>query len=301
MRRLLPPTHLLRAFLTVAEHGSVARAAEALHLTPSAVSKQISELEKWLGVTLFERVRKRLALTPSAQGYREALLPVLKQLEAATLGAMQSGGREHMLRIAALPGVRQKWLDPKLTEFALLYPQIELCFSPFSQSDVITPDSALDGVIRYGRDGAHATRCDYLAGNRVVLIAPPAALMAQPLTTHDDVRHHLLIHAAAEHDGWARWCQLHRLRGIDTLTGPRLTLLPSIINAVSSGVGLALLPLFLVAEDIASGTVSAPFAADHHEGGGYYFCTYAPAADPFALETFRGWLLDVAEATQREF
>ena len=68
LRKLHPPIHLLRAFVMTARHSSISRAAEALHLTQSAVSKQILELEGSLGVSLFERVRKRLVLTPAGVG-----------------------------------------------------------------------------------------------------------------------------------------------------------------------------------------------------------------------------------------
>jgi DNA-binding transcriptional LysR family regulator len=84
LRRLNPPIHLLRAFSTVVRFGGVSRAAEALHLTQSAVSKQIQELEKWVGVPLFERERKRLSLTPAGALRARRARPA-GQLEAATL------------------------------------------------------------------------------------------------------------------------------------------------------------------------------------------------------------------------
>jgi len=77
LRRLSPPLHLLRAFSTVTRFGSVSRAAEALHFTQSAVSKQVKELETWVGVPLFERTRNRLALTPAGERYEKAVRRLL--------------------------------------------------------------------------------------------------------------------------------------------------------------------------------------------------------------------------------
>jgi hypothetical protein len=71
LRRLNPPLNLLRAFSTVVRFGGVSRAAEALHLTQGAVSKQVQELERWIGAPLFERSRKRLALTPAGERYEK--------------------------------------------------------------------------------------------------------------------------------------------------------------------------------------------------------------------------------------
>ena len=85
LRRLAPPLHLLRAFSTVARFGGVSRAAEALHLTQSAVSKQIKDLEAWVEVPLFERTRKRLALTPAGERYEKAVTGSV--LAATTLSA----------------------------------------------------------------------------------------------------------------------------------------------------------------------------------------------------------------------
>ena len=83
LRRLHPPLHLLRAFCTVARFGGISRAAEALHLTQSAVSKQVQELERWVGVALFERSRKRLSLTPAGERYEKAVSALLARLVAA--------------------------------------------------------------------------------------------------------------------------------------------------------------------------------------------------------------------------
>ena len=90
MQRLQPPIHLLKAFTTTARFASVSRASEALHLSQSAVSKQIAELEDITGVLLFERIRKRLVLSPAGMRYEAAIKPLLAQLEAATLELITS-------------------------------------------------------------------------------------------------------------------------------------------------------------------------------------------------------------------
>ena len=114
LRRLNPPIHLLRAFSTVVRFGGVSRAAEALHLTQSAVSKQIQELEKWVGVPLFERERKRLSLTPAGERYERAVRALLGQLEAATLELITSDDSRGALHLSSLPTFAAKWLIPRL-------------------------------------------------------------------------------------------------------------------------------------------------------------------------------------------
>ncbi|MGQ2981736.1 MAG: LysR family transcriptional regulator, partial [Polaromonas sp.] len=124
MNRLQPPLHLLQAFLATARFGSVSRASESLHLTQSAVSKQISELEQVTGVLLFERIRRRLTLTPAGKRYENALRPVLAQLEAATLDLITSDDGGGALHLSTLPTFGAKWLIPRLPDFQLQHPQI---------------------------------------------------------------------------------------------------------------------------------------------------------------------------------
>ena len=105
LRRLSPPLHLLRAFSMVTRFGSVSRAAEALHLTQSAVSKQVKELEGWVGVALFERSRKRLALTPAGERYEKAVRAVLANGLAGGLDAEMGRCILRLYRTGAQPAV----------------------------------------------------------------------------------------------------------------------------------------------------------------------------------------------------
>jgi DNA-binding transcriptional LysR family regulator len=111
------PVHLLRAFSTVARFGGVSRAAEALHLTQSAVSKQVQELEKWVGVPLFERNRKRLTLSSAGERYEKSVRALLSQLESATLELITSSDGGGALHLSTLPTFGAKWLIPKLPDF----------------------------------------------------------------------------------------------------------------------------------------------------------------------------------------
>lgn len=145
MRRLYPSVHLLRAFVMTARFTSISRAAETLHLTQSAVSKQIQELESTVGVLLFERVRKRLSLTPAGARYEAAIRPLLAQLEAA---------------------------DPRLDH------QWRWRWSAAQGYTFARPD--LDCSILFGDGNWPGAVAEYVTGRDVMLIAPPA-LKSKPL------------------------------------------------------------------------------------------------------------------------
>jgi LysR family transcriptional regulator, glycine cleavage system transcriptional activator len=297
MKKLLPPTHLLRAFLAVAEFGSVARAAEGLHLTPGAVSKQIAELERWLAVPLFDRVRKKLVLTPAATGYRDAMLPAIGALEAATLDVMRSREGSSVIHFGVPPTISERWLDPLLPEFTATHPGIELRAMSFVPYPTNVPTDRVDAFIGYGRSAHPDLQSEYLLGREIVVIAPPRELMARPLSAPADLRHFDLVHHEAQPEAWAQWCAIHGVSDIDAHSGPQLTLAQSIISAVAAGVGVALMPLFLVVRELADGRLSSPFPPLVHQGGGYYLCFPSGLASAAALGSLRSWLLEQARRT----
>ena len=237
LRRLSPPLHLLRAFSMVTRFGSVSRAAEALHLTQSAVSKQVKELEGWVGVPLFERSRKRLALTPAGERYEKAVRGVLAQLEAATLELITSDDGGGALHLSSLPTFAAKWLIPRLPQFQQQHPQITLHFVPYVHSyDFTRPE--LDCAILFGDGhwpGAHA---HHITGNEVALIAPRTKVADWPIHTPRDVARYTLLRHVTVPEAWLRWSETHGVEGlIDPLAGPQFDQFQTMIRAVMAGMG----------------------------------------------------------------
>lgn len=290
MRRLNPPLHLLRAFTTTARFGSISRAAESLNLTQSAVSKQVQELERWIGTQLFERTRKRLTLTLSGQRYEAAIRPLLAQLEAATLDLIASTDGGGALHLSTLPTFGAKWLIPRLPDFQRTHPHIAVHFVPYVQGyDFQRAD--LDCSILFGDGHWPGAVADYLTGRDVVLIAPAAPPDQPLLRKPGDVRKFVLLQHVSVPQAWARWCHRHGVIGMDPMVGPQLDQFHSLIRAVAVGMGLALVPRCLVQDDIAAGTVSAPLDDPHQGDMGYYLC-YPPARSHHApLVSFQRWLL----------
>jgi DNA-binding transcriptional LysR family regulator len=299
MRRLHPPVHLLQAFATTARFGSISRAAEALHLTQSAVSKQVQELERWTGVPLFERVRKRLSLTPAGQRYEGAIRPLLGQLEAATLDLITSGDGGGALHVSTLPTFGAKWLIPRLPAFQRANPQIALHFVPYVQGyDFHRND--LDCSILFGDGHWPGAQAVYLTGRDVILIAPPSPrgkpLLRKP---HDIAKHPLLQHTSVP-QAWSHWCEAHRVEGINPYAGPQLDQFHSLIRAVAAGMGLALVPRCLVREDVAAGVVSAPLQDGYVDNLGYWLCYPESRGHLAPLAAFRQWLLEECGAPHND-
>lgn len=291
MKRLQPPIHLLKAFTATARFGSVSRASEALHLTQSAVSKQISELEQMTGVLLFERIRQRLTLTPAGIRYEAAIRPLLAQLEAATLDLITSGDGGGALHISTLPTFGAKWLIPRLPDFQKAQPLIALNFVPYLQGyDFQRAD--LDCSILFGNGNWPGAVADYLTGRDVVLIAPPAAPRQPRLRKAQDVAGFTLLQHVSVPHAWSHWCEAHGVSGVNALMGPQMDQFHSLIRAVMAGMGLALVPHCLVKDDIAAGLVSAPLKDGYMDEMGYYLCYPESRSHLKPLISFRQWLLD---------
>ena len=291
--RLHPPTHLLRAFVATARQGSVSRAATELHLTQSAVSKQVLELESLLGVPLFDRVRGRLALLPAGQRYLATVSQALQMLESATLDVISHRGHGGALNISALPTFGARWLIPRLPGFQREHPDIHLDFVHYSRGHDFS-DPVLDAAIRYGEGHWPGAQADYITGREVVLVVPPA--LRPSVRKPADVRKHTLLQYSSDVHAWARWCDLNGVDHPDPLTGPKLEQVSSVLRAVVAGLGIGLAPACLVQEELARGEVIDPLGQLTRTSKGYYLCYPESRAHLPALLRFREWLLAQAQS-----
>ena len=125
MSRRLPPLNALRAFEAAARHLSFTKAADELHVTQAAVSHQIKALEEWLGLPLFRRMNRALALTEAGQSYLPPVREAMDTLSQATdrlIRADSSG----TLTISTMPSFASKWLVPRLMRFQKRHPEMDV-------------------------------------------------------------------------------------------------------------------------------------------------------------------------------
>src|SRR5690554_1605152 len=139
MRHGIPNLGALQAFEATARLGSFSRAAEELSLTHSAVFRQVAGLEERLGVQLFTRIRRRLALTDAGAEYAARVRHHLEQLEKDTFGLISRAGMGRSLHIAVLPTLATTWLVPRLPRFQSDHDDVAVSLSvrtrPFQFND----------------------------------------------------------------------------------------------------------------------------------------------------------------------
>ena len=289
MKRILPPLNALRAFEAAGRLGSFKDAAAELHVTHGAVSQQVRLLEEWLGAPLFERHNRRVALTPAARTYLDKVGPLFEQLEQATAryGVTETVART--LSVNASATFTLRWLVPRLAAFRAGHPDAEV--------NVETSNAPLEGlkegydvIIRGGPDTfyGYSTR-SFLIEERAP-VCSPALLQRVPLQSPADLRHHTLLHTSSLPRLWPDWlasAQVPALSPAATLTFDHFYLT---LQAAIDGIGIAMGPAALVADDLAAGRLVEPFAAPRLPSRSY--CTYVPneKAGDELVRQFCDWL-----------
>jgi LysR family transcriptional regulator, glycine cleavage system transcriptional activator len=258
----IPPLAALRAFAAVARHGSFARAAEALHVSTSAVSHQIRRLEEDLGTTLLVRARNgadnaRTTVTAAGQSLLQAVDRAFAEL-AAACDSVRAGGKRPMLTISANGSMASLWLAPLLAGFAAKHPSVQWQMRTFEE----IPDMAREGLdlaifrARPGHTGDGDTK---LFGETVFPVCSPAlGLTGDPEALS---RHNLLQESGdtnSEKD-WSTWLELLGLGARAKVTRVEFSTFNAAIAAALAGAGIALGRRPLIDSELANGRLVRPF------------------------------------------
>lgn len=296
MRNGVPNLGALQAFEATARLGTFSRAAEELALTHSAVFRQVEGLEARLGVQLFTRVRRRLALTDAGAAYAARVRHHLEQLEKDTLGLISRAGMGRSLHIAVLPTLATTWLVPRLPGFRQRHPDVSVSLSvrtrPF-QFD----DQPFDGALYHAAQLWPGTTGFKLFDEEALVPVCRkdvyATLQSGPEGL-DSVPH---LHMMSRPDVWRAWYQARgREMPRSVEAGPRFELFTMLLAAAQAGLGLALIPRFLALQARADETLVLPFEEDLPVQDAYYF-SYPSRAEPGeALLSFERWLRHAALA-----
>lgn len=296
MRRRIPSLGALMAFSAAAKHLSVTRAASELALTESAVSRQIAQLETQLGVKLFHRIKKRITLTRAGAAYSVRVAQSLERIERDTLEVMGYEADGTVLEVAALPTVGTQWLIPRLPDFYAQYPGVTVSVSA-RNTRFFFSETALDGALYFGQPDWPGTQADYLFDEVLLPVGSPALLKNRREMPPHEIAEMRLLHLVTRPDAWRRWCDAADLGGTNVIRGPRFDIQSTLISAASSGLGVALLPYFLIADQLQSGKLKILSSLPLRSTGSYYFaCPEEKVGDPLLI-AFRAWLKSQAQAS----
>jgi LysR family glycine cleavage system transcriptional activator len=289
-RGFLPNIGNLIAFEATARHGSVSRAADELNLTQSAVSRQIQQLEDSLGLSLFHRTRQRMVLTDVGRMYASQVRGSLGDLSDATHQAIALSGTSGVLNLAVLPTFGTRWLIPRIPEFVTRHPDATVNFGvrlvPFDFAA-----EPFDAAIHFGQPHWPGAVCELLRSEEVVPLCSPAFRERESIHRPQDLSRVTLLQQSTRPTAWAEWFSSVGVAGGNPLRGPRFEQFAMVAQAAAAGLGVALIPSFLIADELASRRLELLFPHGLVSSGSYYLVYPEHKAQAPLLRSFRDWIV----------
>lgn len=309
-QRPLQLTHL-RTFDAVARRLSFSAAADELHLTQSAVSRQIKSLEDELGAPLFNRGTRHVELRAAGSALRHAVAPLLDQVDRVVRDLRVSGGRPRV-SVSTFASFASLWLMPRLTAFQKANPDFDI---RLSTTDRLTSldDPEQDVVLRYCEPGAAPPIAEHMFGELITPVASPHLLAqarsgaAPPLEQPADVVRHTLLEEDDPRPGtsyqlsWRRWLDEHGMGGLQPQRWLYLNFTYQQVQGALAGQGIALARLALVHDLLEGGELVELFDGRCRIAGSYgYFLIELPLAQRRPeLTRFVQWARGEAATTRR--
>lgn len=287
-RRFLPSLPLLAAFEAAARTGSVTGAARELSLTQSAVSRQIKALEEQLGIELFAREKQSIRLTAGGAAYAREIREALSKISSAslTLRANPMGGT---LTLATLPAFGIRWLTPRLPRFLAAYPGVSVNLltriSPFDFRQ-----EAIDAAIHFGSEAWPGTGMVRVRSETVLPVCAPGLRDQYAFEDAGDLRSAPLLHLTTRPDAWERWLRRYGADA-ENVHGMLFDQFALLGQAAIAGLGIALLPTFLIDEDLAAGRLVPALPLPYTSEDAYYLCWPVERSEHPPMIAFREWLL----------
>ncbi|WP_316193494.1 transcriptional regulator GcvA [Bradyrhizobium sp. SZCCHNRI1029] len=287
----LPSLNGLRAFEAAARHLSFTRAASELNVTQTAISHQIKRLEDELGLRLFVRQNRSLALTPQARDYLPLVRAAFDDLRLATERLVRKDNAK-VLTVSTIASLAAKWLLPRLTAFQEAHPGIDVRITTSTGLVDFRKDD-VDAAIRYGRGHWPGVRAEWLMADELFPVCSPALLQGdKPLRCPEDLAHHTLLQVSGGYDDdWRLWLTAAGLP-VEMSRQGRLSFDLSLmtVQAAIDGLGVAIGRTAYVQDDIAKGRLVVPFKMTLPSDAGFYLVTPEGRIDPPKLKAFRQWL-----------
>ena len=293
VRRKIPNTWALTAFEAAARHASFTKAASELALTQSAICRQIASLEDFLGVKLFLRSKRGVSLTEAGQNYHRQVSTRLDAIERDTLELMARRGLGGTLELATVPTFATRWLLPRLPAFSQAYPDITINLST-STRPFLFAENRFDAAIYFGDAGWPGTEARYLMREELVPVCSPRLIGARKKLKPEEIHHYPLLQQTTRPYAWRQWFESLGLAYEDDMTGARYELFSMLSQAAIHEMGIALIPRFLIEDELKSGVLIIPVKHAYVSDKSYYFIYPEHKAETALLLHFRDWLEDTA-------
>jgi len=291
----LPSLNALRSFVLAAQYESFSRAARDMHVTPGAVNRLVRLLEEELGVRLFERSGRSIKLTALGASYLPTVREAFDLLDAAT-HSLRTRSEGRILRINAPSTFALRWLLPRLPQFQNQYPDILV--------DVTTRDGIIDLsndqtdiAIVYSNPSLMRASMDLLMTEEMGVFCSPNFLKGKRIRTPSDLKEHLLLHNSTRPEAWPEYFEKYSVQAkIITESLTTFEHFFMIIEAAIGGMGVAILPRYLIIEELISNRLVQVLKQTIKPSKAYYI---AHAGDMIGKKAkiFKEWILKESQNT----
>ncbi len=302
MHRAFPPLNALRAFEAAARHLSLTKAASELNVTPGALSHQIRGLEDRLGLKLFDRGVRSIALTAAGKALQPGLQAGFQHLRDA-LASLDRLSDPRVLVVSTPPGLTSKWLAPRLYRFSLLHPDIDVRVSSTLKNANFLTDGVDVAVRNLPVDAMldDTLEVENLIALNLAPVCSPFLVEKYGLLTPDTLKNAPLIHddslaARAALPAWPDWFAAAGVSDADVRRGLRFSSADHALDATVEGAGVLLAFDALAYDDLRTGRLILPFDLTLPSGRCYAFICPKERQDSANVRAFRSWLRDEVAA-----
>lgn len=296
MMRKLPPLNAVRAFEAAARHVSFTKAAEELCVTHGAISRQVALLEDWFGRPLFRRSSSQLTLTEAGRSYLPEVSAAMDRLALASMYLLQQQSPT-TLRVSAPPTFTMRWLIPRMSGFQRRRPDVEIRLMtslerPNFQANLY--DVAIRGAHEAPVEGDAAR----FMSEHILPVCHVDVLQGATVLEPNDIAQHTIINYATEPYAWHEWQQSAGVADLRPANSLKFEQMYFALQAACEGLGIVLVPLFLVLDDIIAGKLCVPFGHLGIKRRDYY-ASFDAASDAYPLiAKFCEWLQQEGRDTE---
>ena len=271
-RRYFPSHSVLRSFECAARHQSFTQAAEELHLTQSAISRQVKELEDIVGTALFRRTGRRVLLTKAGQTLAEELSIDLENIHQTIMRAVSAGRKGTAIRMAVLPGFASRWLIPRLPEFSAHYPNIEVSMSTRLKPFDLNREH-FDLAVHFGTEDWPDTDMRELCSETMIAVSSPEFKKQFKINSIRHLTKVPLLHMETRPMIWKQFFQQNSIDGEVVRSGKYFDQFSMIIAGAMASLGAALIPTYLIEQELDAGVLVPLGRASVTTKNSYYLVT----------------------------
>jgi LysR family glycine cleavage system transcriptional activator len=285
----LPALNSLRVFEAAARHLSMRKACDELHITHASVSKNITNLELWLGHSLFERHHRKILLTEPGKALHGALTVAFDHMQGA-ITRLGNNQRFEKLVISVDPDFAALWLVPRLAEFSRVVPDI-LVEIVAEESSKYLENPRIDCAIQYTDAGLESPSHTLLFRSSLFPVCAPSVIQATPMRSPDDLRHCTLLHDRTLDEWQEFFRETSVATQINLAVGSIFSTTALCLDAAARGQGVAMGDDFLADIYLSNEHLVRLFDYSVLSRNAYYFIVPDGSALHPPVEAFRKWLM----------